>query len=302
MSRLTQPPVLDGDAITAASLNDRATQFTQSGTLNAFNTRNAAFDLPQFATGASRFLAPKMAVSSIGYNLWKHSAYNTYTGQATTAAPFEVQDGTPAGTPLSFGATGFTLAPGVDMLRVYWDLSVRPRWEGVKPWNSGALYFTVPKTGGGTSNIFSGYGCWAFWLQWDITSNALAAFVNVPGQGDFNTVVTGTRGGNALADCQATSVLQNVVEYGAIADNGEITGGIVDTPVGWSSTDGAWHYARPTPGTSLTVYGVRVVFSGPFGAHQAGGTNYLVRNDSVAADARLDVQAGSLQALQMRVL
>ena len=147
--------------------------------------------------------------------------------------------------------------------------------------------------------MFSGYGCWAFWLQWDVTDNTLANFVNVPGQGDFNTVVTGGRGGNALSNCKSTSVLQNVVEYAAAADEGLVVGTPVDTAVGWSSVDGAWHYAQGTG--SQTVYGLRVVFSGPFGAYNAAGVNYLLRNDSVAASAELDVQDGSLQAMFMRV-
>ena len=301
MARLTQPPILDGDDITAASLNDRLTQFTQAGTLDAYNARDAAFDLPQFTAGATRPLTPAMATGIIGYNDWKHTAYNTYTGQVTGAAPHVVQDATPANTVLSLGAAGWTLTRDDHLLRVYWDLSVRPKWEGVKPWNGGALYFTVPKHSGGgsTVNVFSGYGCWAFWLQWDITSNALANFVNVPGQSDFNAIVTAGRGGNALSVCSSTSVLQNVVEYGDAADDGEIVGSVSDTPVGWSSTDGSWFYAPTTP--TVTVYGLRVVFSGPFGAHNTGGANYLVRNDAVAADARLDVQAGALQAMFMRV-
>ena len=44
-----------------------------------------------------------------------------------------------------------------------------------------------------------------------------------------------------------------------------------------------------------------MAFTGPLAAHQAGGVNYLIRNDAVASSARLDVQAGTLQALSMRV-
>ena len=302
MSRLTQGPILDGDTIDAASLNDRFTQYSQTGALNSFNTRDQAFDLPQFESGTDRFLVGGMAgggTAAIGYPDFKHSAYNTYTGQTTGASPYVVQDSTPADTVLSLGASGFTLGAD-DILRVYWDLSVRPRWTGSRPWLGGALFFTFPhgSGGGSTVNVFSGYGCWAFWLQWDVTSNALANFVNVPGQGDFNTVVTGVRGGNALSNCKSTSVLQNVVEYAAAADEGEVVSPS-DTAVGWSSVDGAWHYAQGTG--SQTVYGLRVVFSGPFGAYNAAGVNYLLRNDSVAASAELDVQDGSLQAMFMRV-
>jgi len=301
MSRLTQGPILDGDTIDAASLNDRFTQYSQAGALNSFNTRDQAFDLPQFESGTDRFLVGGMAgggTAAIGYPDFTHSAYNTYTGQTTGASPYVVQDSTPANTVLSLGAAGFTLSAD-DILRVYWDLSVRPRWTGSRPWLGGALFFTFPHTGGGgsTENVFSGYGCWAFWLQWDVTSNALANFVNVPGQGDFNTVVTGVRGGNALSNCKSTSVLQNVVEYAAAADEGKVVSP-AENVVGWSSVDGAWHYAQGTG--SQTVYGLRVVFSGPFGAYNDGTDNYLVRADDAAAAARLDYNGGALQALLMR--
>lgn len=296
MSRLTEPAIQDGDDITAASLNDRFTQFSQAGALNAFNVRDGAFDLPHFKMGNADWLAPDMAVNSIGWNEWKHASYHTFTGVTTGSSPFVVLDALGNPDHLSFGPLGFTLNID-DILRVYWDLSVRPRWEGSQPWEGGALYFTFPKIGGGTDNVFSGYGCWAFWLQWDVTDNTLTNWVNVPGQGDFNTVITGVRGGNTLTDCSATSVIQNVVETGALCDEGKISSP-VNLPVGWSSVDGAWHYKRS--GTVITVYGVRVVFSGPFGAHNQGGVNYLLRNDSVAGSARIDQQAGGIQALVMR--
>jgi hypothetical protein len=294
MSRLTQPAIQDGDDITAASLNDRFTQFSQTD-LNEFNTRDGAFDLPHFQKGTGRFVAPTMYEKSIGWNLWKHSSYHTFTGQTTGVVnPHIVLDSGGSADKLDFGALGMTVRT-TDVLRVYWDLSIRPRWEGSKPWLGGALYFTFPNGTGGTTDIFSGYGCWAFWLQWDITDNTLTNWVDVPGQGDFNTVVTGTRGGNALTNCSSTSVMQTNIES-CDADDGAVRSP-TDVPLGWTSVDGAWHY---TPqGANTVIYGIRVVFTGPLGAYNDGANNYLVRNDSVAASARLDQQAGGLSALLM---
>lgn len=298
MSRLTQPPVKDGDDLNAASLNDRFTQFAQTD-LNQFNTRDAAIDLPQMKSGASRFIVPTMVTQLIGHNDWRHATDNTETGQSTGASPHVVSDAGGTPTVLSFGPLGVTLSQNEDMLRVYWDLSVRPRWEGSRPWTASDLIFVFDKGGGATQNCFSGYGCWAFWLQWDITSNALANFVNVPGQDDFNSIVTGTRGGNPLSQCQSTSVVQSVIETGGAPDNGVLSGGVLTIPVGWTAVDGAWHYL-PT-GSNQTIYGLRVVFSGPFGAYNVGATNYLIRADNVAADARLDYNGGGLNAIKMRV-
>ncbi len=298
MSRLTQGAVKDGDTIDAASLNDRFNQFTQTD-LNQFNTRDAAIDLPQFKGGTSRFLAPQMHTGNIGANDWLHGTDVTVTGQVTGAAPHIVTDAGGTATPLALSATGMLLEANVHALRVYWDLSVRPRWEGSRPWTGGDNVFVFSNGGGGTQNVFSGYGCWAFWLQWDITSNALANFVNVPSQSDFNAVVTASRGGNPLSQCQSTSVVQNVIETGGAPNNGALSGGVLTQPVGWTAVDGAWHYLRT--GTNVTIFGLRVVFSGPFGAYNVGATNYLIRNDAVAGDARLDYNGGGMTALKMRV-
>ena len=300
MSRLVQPPVKDGDAIDAASLNNRFTQFSQSGALNAFNTRDAAFDLPQFVGGVNRFLMPSMFDRQIGDNVWKHGSYRTETGQTTGAAPHIVKDGAGVTTPLNFGPLGVTLDVNTHALRVYWDLSIRPRWTAGSPWSAGALNYRIADGSGGFTEHFSGYGCWAFWLQWDVTSNALANFVNVPGQGAFNTpLAPTTRGAELLSNCESTSVMQSVVVTANTPSNGTTPRTPIVYPMGWTSVDGAWHYVPSI--TPLTVYGVRVVFSGPFGARNQGGVNYLMRVDNVAADASLDYNGGGLSAVVMRV-
>ena len=300
MSRLTKKAVEDGDLTNALDLNARFAEFSQSAEIDEFNTRDGAFDLPQFKRGALSFLAPHMAVKEMGWNLWKHSSDWTFNGQVSGLPPYRVKDAAGADDVLSFGPSGFTLENG-DLLRVYWDLSVRPYWESGRPWAnpSADMSFQFPATLGNV-RIFSGYGCWAFWLQWDTTSSALTNFVNVPGQGDFNTGAPGAPGGGELlSNCQSTSVVQSVIEYSQRFQNGVAIGSVVDTAVGWTTADGAWHYPRTAP-NPITVYGVRVVFSGPFTAHNNGGRNYLIRADAVADDARLDQQAGSIQALVMR--
>lgn len=292
MSRLTQPPVVDGNTINAASINDRLSQFVQAGTLNEYNARDSAIDLPQFG---SRFMAPNLAQTVIGRNEWRHTAYTTVTGQVTGAAPHPVSDATPLPTVLALGA-GWTLGTS-DILRVYWDLSVRPRWEGVAPWLSGAVILTLPNNSGGTADISNAFSCWAGWLQWDITSAALTNFVNVPNQAAFNTPVGATgRGGAELDECRATSIVPAINETADDPINGKVPGK-VDVPIGWTNLEGAWHYV---PTGSITIYGLRVVLGGPFGAWHSGSTNYLIRTDTIAPDARLDYNAGGLLAMSMR--
>jgi hypothetical protein len=192
MSRLTNKPVLDGDPINAASLNTRFADFNQT-TLNEFNVRDAAIDLPQFTT--SKFMAPQMAVAPIGHQDWKHAAYNTVVGQTTPSVPHVIRDSGGTPTPLATGGgAGWTISPD-QVLRVYWDLSVRPRWAPGNPWRGTDVEWTFSdKVGTGVATCSNGTVCWAFWLQVDVTDASLSNWVDVAGQDSFNTVVTAGRG------------------------------------------------------------------------------------------------------------
>jgi hypothetical protein len=289
MGRITNGPILDGDPVNAGSLNGRFTAFSQPGGLNQFNVRDAAIDLPQFESAL--FLAPRLATRSIGANDWKHGTFNTEAGQVTGDAPHVVQDSVGADTPLVLGA-GWALAVG-ELLRVYWDLSVRPTWSAARAWAGSEFVWTFPD-GAGTITCSNNTGCWAFWLQWDTTSAALTNWTNVPTQESFNSIAVGTRGGALLGNLQATSIVPATNETASSANNGEFTARST-VGIGWTSVDGAWHYAPAAP---ITIYGLRVVFTGPLCAYHAA-SNWLVREDTLAADADLDYNGGSLQALVM---
>lgn len=293
MSRITTQPAEDGQEVTATDLNSRYTAFSQAGAINAFNTRDAAFDLPQFSS--TRFMAPRMATANIGYNDWKHTAFNTDTAPATSASPFLVRDGAGVYTPLSFGASGWTLSTE-QLLRVYWDLSVRPRYTGT-PWlSAGSLGFWAIGSGAAT-DVASGMSCWAFWLQWDITSNALTNWANVPQQSDFNDAV-GILFGGTLGNTMATTVVPPWFESAAGLSNGSF-GSTDDYPVGWTGISGDWHHKPAAP---VTIYGLRVVFTGTLHGWNSGGVNYLVRDDPTNAtgDVRIDHNGGRLEAMVMR--
>ena len=298
MSRITRGRLVDGDTLDAASLNDRFTDYTQTD-LNQFNARDGAFDLAHFTS--ARFMAPNQFSAIIGRNDWTHTAFNTVTGQSTGDTAYVTQDASSADTVMSFGASGLTIPTG-DVLRVYWDLSVRPKWVGSQPWLADTfLAFTFKDTSASNVQIANGYGCWAFWLQWDTTSNALSNFANVPGQGLFNSVVASSKGGELLSNCQSTSIVPTVHETFISPEDGEATNSSPnkrEAVVGWTAADGAWHYLEAGSGT--TVYGMRVVFSGPFGAYNDNNNNYLIRADDAASAARLDYNGGALQALLMR--
>lgn len=293
MSRLTNKPVLDGDPINAASLNTRYADFTTT-TLNNFNVRDAAIDLPQLT--AQKFVTPNFAQRLIGHQDWTHTAYNTVAGQTTGAAAHVIRDAAAVPTDLALGA-GWTISPG-QVLRVYWDLSVKPEWLSALAWYGYDVEWTFPDFSSLPVTITNGTACWAFWLQWDQTSAALTNWTNVPVQDDFNTVVFSGRGGNLLANCQSTSVVPAINQVAEIPQHGQFNSPLAPSDIGWTSVDGAWHFI---PGSPITIYGLRLVCTGPLAAYHSA-SNYLLRvQPALAADAELYYNGGSIQALHMRL-
>jgi hypothetical protein len=286
MSRITDGPVKDGDALNAASLNDRFTSYTQTD-INAFNARDASHDLPQFATG---WVETHTQSQQLGTISLKHGSTTTINGMtAMPASPVAI-----TGT-MSFGA-GLTIAVD-EILRVYWNLSVRP--DPGNNWNSaGSLgYYVFPGTGGGTRAASTWGAVWAFYLEWDITSSALAAFVPVNGQQDFTSVI-GTKYGNTLAQCEATSVVNADLRY-ATPNQGELAADSTEEFFGFRALSGAWYY--PRTGTPLTVYGLRVVCKGIMHPWSVGTANYLVHDTTYSNGATLQYTAGNLSVLKQRV-
>lgn len=301
MSRIIRPAVQDGEGIDGPDLNTRFSDYTQTD-LNAFNHRNAAYDLPQFERpGASLygFLGKYQNSITLGKDDWKHTSSVTVAGTATSppAAPYVVGDGV-SPTVMSFGVAGQTVAAN-DVLRVYWDLSVYPHWIGSRPWAATDSNH-ISNGGGGSVPIGTNGSCWAFWLQWDVTSNALANFVNVPNQGSFDTNLTGSIYGSALSDTMGTSVVPAYIDRGN-PSAGTLPHTPVQVAVGWRGISGAWYYPR-TSG-SQTIYGMRLVFTGVLLPYYNAGTssNALVHDTAWADDARMSYNGGKLNAFIQRV-
>lgn len=301
MSRIIRPAVQDGESIDAADLNTRFNDYTQTD-LNAFNHRDAAYDLPQFSRpGASTygFIGKYQNTITLGLNDWKHTSSVTVSGTVTTppAAPYVVGDGVNP-TVMSFGAAGQTVAAN-EVLRVYWDLSVYPHWIGSRPW-SAYDYNNIAHGGGGSTAIGTNSSCWPFWLQWDITSNALTNFVNVPQQGSFDTNFTGSIYGSPLSDTMATSVVPAYIDRG-LPSAGTLPHTPVQIAVGWRGISGTWYY--PKTSGSQTIYGLRLVFTGVCHAYYNAGTssNALVHDTNWADEARLSYNGGKLHAFIQRV-
>ncbi len=302
MSRINRAIVADGETIAAADLNSRFTDYQQTD-INEFNHRDAAYDLPQFdRPGASTFgfIGQYQKAVTIGVNSWKHASSTLVTGQnaAPPGAPFIVSDGGGTPTVLSFGVAGITVAAD-ELLRIYWDLSVYPHWEGTRPW-VGHDDYTITDGTGGTTAIGTNASCWAFWLQWDVTSNALANWTEVPNQGAFNTNFTGSVYGSPLSDCTATTVVPAYIDRGA-PQSGALPSTPVSVAVGWRGISGTWYYPKTTG--SQVIYGLRIVFSGILHPYYNTGTssNALTRSTSWSSSAKLRYAGGKMHAVKQKV-
>ena len=282
MSRINRPPILDGDEITAAGLNVRFGDFTQTD-LNRFNHRDAAYDLPQFEQTAGRgFVAPIARQVQIGKLDFYHSAPVTINGQAATpSTPVVVGDGV-SDTVLGPLGVGELAINAGDVLRVYWHLNVRPQFTG-QPWTdaAGRDYYEITHSGGSTQKVATGATCWVMYLQWDITSAALTNWTEVPFQGDFSTNFTGALYGSPLASTTATTVIPCWVTSHDANGGREMTGSETSEGLGWMGASGCYYYDSTMGGTVASIYGLRLVIKGPMHPFHVTTTNYLAQTPNI---------------------
>ena len=302
MSRITRAPVSAGQTITATDLNGAYSDFNQPGALNADNTRDQAFDLPHFQNVV---IVKNSQVDILGNAGMQHTAPLTTCPSSTAWPPtlHPVQNSVGNQTLLSFGANGWSCVLG-DCLRVWWNLSVYPQHTGNPPNTVGALgRYTVPDTAVGTVILSDGFHCWLAYLEWDITSNALANFVPVPGQVTPVQNVGGTgQDGIAVQSMNGSTTISAWVNYSfGAADEGRMppgNDGSVDDH-GWFAAYGM--YVTPFIGAT-TVYGIRLVLTGILHPYNDNTNNYLVYDYVVGgANQKLEYKGGRISAVQMRV-
>ena len=306
MSRIKRARIEDGDTIAAADLNSRFTDYAQTGGaaagLNGFNLRDSAIDLPQLKRN---WFARVAVTTTLGQFDLHHSSVNTVS--ATTSLPAGghiVQDFGGTASVLSFGGFGVTVAAD-EILRLYWDLSARPRYTGT-PWTaagsiSSYTFPDPPKSG--TVDMATNGAVWVMYPEWDITSNALANFVVVPGQSDFNVNFTGSKRGAPLSSCDAASVLPAWLQIAPGALNGSITAAtLLAANIGWRGWSGAWHYSGAETGAQ-TVYGIRWKIKGVLHPEQFSNVNYLAHDiaASNSGTVALDYTSGKCSALIHRL-
>ena len=314
MSRIVRTRVDAGDTTDATELNNTYSDYSQSGALDAPNTRDQAFDLPHFTNAPLILNSAETHLGSKGLNFTP--------GMTVTVSPTlalgaivnnQIVDSGGLATFLNLSADPWTMQAG-DVLRVWWDLSVSPSYTGT-PWRTapGSLgrYPLEDTAGGPDQNIPDGMHCWLLYLEWDITSAGLTDWVPVPNQTSFGTsfmIDSVLYQGGYVNQTASTSA----VSCWAIYSFGQAEDGQVGNPSpneqnnkhGFYAVSGMW--AHPAGG-SFTVYGVRVKVTGVFHPiHLNGGNseNILVY-DTVVANAagspsELTYAGGRISGVHMR--
>jgi len=290
VSRINRASIKDGDQITAAGLNVRFGDFSQTD-LNKFNHRDAAYDLPQFEhTNQRGFLAPIANQVTIGKLDFYHGAPVSVAGQtATPSTPYVVGEGVSPTVLGPLGVGELAINAG-DVLRVYWHLNVRSQFIG-QPWTNaaGRDYYEFTHSGGSAQKVATGATCWVMYLQWDITSAALTNWTEVPLQGDFATNFTGALYGSPLSQTTATTAIPCWVTSQDSNGGRELTGGEDSEGLGWMGASGCYYYDSSVAGTVASIYGLRLVIKGPMHPFHVTTTNYLAQTPGILNEGGTNV-------------
>lgn len=303
MSRIINEPIKDGEVGTAADLNTRFDNFTTTN-LNAFNHRDAAYDLPQF--DRTSFYALNGQKDALGKTDFFHAAPVVVNGISALPAPgYVVEDGTGTATVAAFPA-GIPIQAN-DIFRIYWNLSVHPTFTG-SPWTDAASisHYEFDKSGGATIKIATNAACWAFYLEWDITDATLTNWTTVPLQGDFTTAVGATGYvGEALPTTMATSLVPCWITHADAQPPRLVHQPEFTTDVGWRGVSGAYYVDFASAGGAVTVYGLRIKIKGPLHSFNDGGNNYLVHDLALlnggATTVQLEYTSGTINVLRHRL-
>jgi hypothetical protein len=310
VSQLTaRPPLSDEAVLDASELNARFTDFASATvSIDPDNLRDGAVDLPQYV--AQQIIRPGGAFTeTLGPDDWDTvtnllTTTLTATPNPAPTAPVPVTDASLANASrISFGVTGRTITL-VDVLRVSWSLKAQLRFTGAPYDTAGALgQFDISNFAPATITVTDGMHAVPFYLEWDITSNALTNFVAVPGQTTFQTSINIPAGGvigGKIEECSAATFLPAWVARGVGVSDGKATGDLVYAR-GWRTVRGSWLY---TPPLGVTCYGIRVVFM-PALYHPASQVTtldaFMVYDSVASATCVLDLQSGFLTAIVQRL-
>ena len=286
MSRITARPAIGTlTTITAAELNNRFDDFEAafaSNSINADNIRDGAIDLPQLASGQ---ICKGLGEAMLGpgdwdltTNLTTITAYDS-TNPLPWSTPTPITDPTAASPSRLEWPAGLTMESG-DLFEVWWNLNVLATVVNHAVLNTaGSLSRRTYPDGAGGVVGNDGQSVWLFYLEWDITSNALANWVPVAGQTSYDQSYGGSWGGPLTSSGAAAYACINIVRANGLSTTTITTVTSYDTD--WDTIQGFWAYAPPG---NRALYGLRVVVKrGLFHPAQDGSGGDVFLADPVPA-------------------
>jgi len=301
MSRITRERLRAGDSLTAASINDRYSDYTQTAAIDENNVRDGFVDVVH--TPSSNMLINTVH-SVINANSIYHTSPTIISPTTSFAAP----------TPVAIGQTalgsGWTIT-GDDVLRVYGSLQCKGHIAADPNTIGSDAALDVKDFGSSnTTNLSMATHLWVVQLQWDITSAALGAWATIPGgnnfQALFNPAAAAGRARygapvNELEGCAFVPAYWSGAEFWYPGGEANPTTNTLFFTTGWRNVPLTWSYM---PGSNVTVYGLRMVVHGVYHPwNKAGNINGLGLDYTFgagAATARLHHDSASISAIHMR--
>lgn len=288
MPLITNTLAVAGDTITATELNDKndavVSVFTDG--VDADNVRHEGLDLPQFVRGTggmAGIILVKAAQQSTGTSIGSGTAY----AQSGDVNFREIAHD--SGTEISFGAGGVALEDG-DILRLYFGVFVDDLETTVR--------YPV--------SAYRENPCWLIYPQWDITSNSLTHYDEPPKQTSFTTVFTDgvapldAVGGETEYDSGDSGTDATIViDHLAYQHDGA---SLIDVHPKSTSRFRGYSYINNT-GSSITIYGLRLVIDGLFYPWYTSGEpkNRFVHVETDSGTDSITISKAYIIALVQRI-
>lgn len=236
-----------GKLASAAEMNSLFTGVgSATSNINNDNVRSQAIDIGQIETVTANDLG--RVTRFVGqYNDTSIPSFND--GVTTTVAQWNINSG--VGAEYDIGS----------IARIYTSFRVGSITVGTAQYGGGSAAINATRIQ--RQQLFSGAG-WLFWLEWDLTSNALSNFVPVPGQEDFGNHISGINdaAGNPVPHIRTkfTAATMLVPHVYASVNSSTSTGAILN-PVNGQFCQPIRHgraYHHKRTGTNGRIYGLRL--------------------------------------------
>lgn len=266
MSIVDNASAVKGDVVTIAYLNDKFDDIVivTTSQIDDDNVRSEGIDRTTLKqNGLSTNAGIILVDASSQSNGVGPGSGTVYANTANHGQKAELSHG--SGTRITWAA-GQALQ-NTDLLRVYWHVYI-------DEFNAEARV-----------EPYRQHPCWLVWLQWDVTSNALANWTEVPNQAAFNTFYADGPApldayGSPISSTSGTMTIPHGIQY--------LHGPTVYDMTHPNSTFHRGYFYQNNTGSTITIYGLRLVIDGLYFPWCTGtvSTNRFIHvySDTVVTD------------------